>query len=445
MIVICCGALSGCGSRSLDVHQVGGAGDQSDPAITLRPPPDHALEARLAAIYGQIDGLGEVDVRVRDGVVHLEGVTESVVLEQRAARIARRLEGVVDVSSEIRSEPADRLLASTARTFRDLGRGFLDLLPKLAAAALALVPFVLLSWAVGRWRRPLHWFGVRQITGSILRFVLRGLVIVGGLVLAFEILGIAGIVGAVLGTLGLLGLAAGIAFKDWASNYVPSLMLGLHPPFRSGDLVQVGEYEGRVVKITPRATVLVTLDGDQVRLPNALMFQHALINLSHHRERRVRFTIPLALVADLSRAQELGVEALRALEGIVDDPPPFMRTSAITPGVVQVEFFAWADQRAVNFRTIESRARRAVLEALSRAGVPLAEESVVVRHARERPVAEPPPDAAIAAQSERRDADFVDRQFEQARLEGASAERDLLAEAEGRSPAGGQRAAQIGT
>lgn len=411
--------------------------------ISIRPAPDHELEARLRAIYRQIEGLREVDVRVRDGVVHLEGVTENLALEQRAAGIARRLEGVVDLSSEIRSEPADRLLASTLRTFRDLGRGFLDFLPKLAAAALAFLPFLLLSWILGRWQRPLRWFGVRQLTGSIVRFVLRGVVIVGGLVLAFEILGIAGIVGAVVGTLGLLGLAAGIAFKDWAANYVPSLMLGLHPPFRSGDLVQVGEYEGRIVKITPRATVLVTPDGEQVRLPNALLFQHALINFSHHRERRVRLVIPLALVADLTRAQDLGVDALRVLEGIVDDPPPFMRTGAITPGVVQVEFFAWADQDVVNFRTVESRARRVVLDALSRAGVPLAEESVVVRHERERHGAEPS-DPAIAVQAERRDAAFVDRQFERARLDSASAERDLLAEAEGRSTSDGRPVEQGG-
>jgi small-conductance mechanosensitive channel len=224
-----------------------------------------------------------------------------------------------------------------------------------------------------------------------------------------------GIVGAVVGTLGLLGLVAGIAFKDWVANYLPAMMLGFHPPFKAGDLVQ-------------GATVLMTPDGEELRLPNASLFQETLINYSQHRERRLRVPVPLSPHADMRRAQEVGQRALLELHGIERDPPPFMRTRALGRDMVEVEFFAWVDQDAVNFRTAESRARRAVLEALDAGGVPLPPDTLLVRwDHRPGPNRDERTTADDAA--EQLDQAFMDRQLERelarSRTDG---ERDLLAE-----------------
>jgi small conductance mechanosensitive channel len=196
------------------------------------------------------------------------------------------------------------------------------------------------------------------LTGSLVRFAIRGALVVTGLLLALDILGIMGMVGAVVGTLSVLGLVAGLVFKDWVADFFPGMMLCLHPRFKAGDLVQVGEYEGRIVRITPHATVLMTSDGEEVRMPNAFVFDQTLINFSHHRERRLRIVMPLSPSTDLRAAQELGRRALLGLQGVLGDPHPFMRTRAIGRDLVEVEYFAWVDQDAVRFRAVEGRARR---------------------------------------------------------------------------------------
>lgn len=379
------------------------AGGEAGGTFALEGPADGAIQHRIAEIYAQLDGLRDVDVRVTAGVVHLRGTTESIADEQRAISIARRIEGVVEVTSDVHAP--EQLLATTWRSFRRVARSAFEIVPQLSAASVVFVPFVVLSLLVGRWRRPFHRLGVSQLTGSLVRFALRGALLVTGVLLGLEILGITGVIGAVVGTLGILGLVAGVVFKDWVANYFPSVVLGMHPPFKAGDLVQIGDREGRVIKIAPRATILMTLDGEEVRVPNSALFEEVLLNYSHFRERRLRFVVPLALRADVHAAEELGREALLALRGVMAEPAPFMRVRELGRDRVDVEFFAWIDQDAVNFRTVESRARRAVHEALTAAGIP--RPTFKVR-------------AATASNAEELDAAFVQRQTERARAAASS-------------------------
>jgi small-conductance mechanosensitive channel len=419
-------ALFGCEVNPLELGHAKTSTEERPSTISLQRPADQEIERRLLGILSQVDGLHDVHVRVREGVVDLRGETDSLGLEQRAGAIASRLEGVVHVTNDIRRRSGlHGLFAPTWRTLRRIGRAGLSLLPQLSAAILVFVPFLLLALGLRRWRRPRQALGARPLTGRLARFAFRGALVITGLLLSLDVLGIMGIVGAVVGTLGLLGLVAGFVFKDWVASYFPGMMLGLHPPFKAGDLVQVGAYEGRVVRITPRVTVLMTTDGEEVRVPNAFLFHQTLINFSHHRERRLRIVMPLSPTADLRAAQELGRRALLGLHGVLGDPPPFMRTRALGRDMVEVEYFAWADQDAVNFRTVESRAKRVVLEALADGGVPLPEDSLVVRFGA-RAMAGGHGDEAVADQAEQLDQAFLDQQLDRARIAGG--ERDLLEE-----------------
>ena len=101
---------------------------------------------------------------------------------------------------------------------------------------------------------------------------------------------------------------------------------------------------------------------------------------------------------------------------------------------MDVEFFAWVDQDAANFRNVESRARRAVLESLAKGGVPLPAMMVMMR--RQEPQASTGPRAMATADrrveapvdaAEALDEAFLDEQFEEVRT-APSNERDLLEE-----------------
>src|SRR3546814_3857998 len=108
--------------------------------------------------------------------------------------------------------------------------------------------------------------------GLFLRSV-RVFVCLIGLLLALNLLGLAALMGAVLGSAGVIGLALGFAFKDIAENYIAGVLLSVRKPFSPGELLAIENYQGKVVALTSRTTILMTLDGNQLQLPNALVFK----------------------------------------------------------------------------------------------------------------------------------------------------------------------------
>jgi len=71
------------------------------------------------------------------------------------------------------------------------------------------------------------------------------------------------------GGTGLLGLALGIAFREITENFLASIYLSIQKPFEVGDLVEVTGLLGYVQRVTARTTILMTLDGNHVQIPNA--------------------------------------------------------------------------------------------------------------------------------------------------------------------------------
>jgi small-conductance mechanosensitive channel len=339
--------------------------------VSVNPPSDAAIQGRIDGIIDALGGIEDRDVEVRSGVVRLGGRADSLAVRDEAADLARRVEGVVAVRNELQvsSDVEGRLRPTWSKVKGYLART-LGFLPVLAVALAAFVAFAVAAIWIGRLERPFLRIGLSQLGWHIARVAARAVLLVTGLVVALEILGLVAFVGTIVGALGLLGVVAGIAFRDVVANYLPGIILGMNPPFGPGDDVQVGEHTGRVVSVLARETILVTYDGQHLRIPNVRLLHETIVNFTRHRERRLHFTLALALSADLRRVRQIGIEALRSAPGLLREPRPFMRVLTIEADLVEVAFFAWADQQAANFPELESRARQAVKEALLTGGVP---------------------------------------------------------------------------
>jgi len=403
----------------------GQAAERRAPPVTVTPPPDDAIQRRIEGILRAVGGIEELQVEVRSGVVRLAGHADSLALHEQATDLAGRVEGVVLVRNDLQvaTDVRGRLAPTWTKVKGYLART-LGFLPVLGIALAAFVAFALLAKWVGRW--PFRLLHLSELATSILRATLRAVLLVTGLVLALDLLGLIAFVGKVVGALGLLGVVAGIAFRDVVANFLPGFMLGLDPPFASGDDVQIGEHSGRVVRVTPRETILVTYDGQHLRIPNVSLLQKPILNFERYRERRLHFPIDVALSADLRRVRDVGRETLLSLPGLLRKPRPFIRVVTIQADLVRVAFYAWADQHEANFLDVASRARQAVKEALVAAGVPFPVPELAIHMA-----------GAEAAQSlEEDEPGGPDEALVEAHLreeEVASGGRDLLRE--GRSPA----------
>ena len=117
---------------------------------------------------------------------------------------------------------------------------------------------------------------LRSVVGSIL----STLIVMAGILLGLSILNLTHAVVSVLGLAGVVGLALGFAFKDIAENFIASMLLGVRRPFQIGDFITVAGKSGSVLSLNTRATLLITPDGNHVRIPNAVIYKETLVNAS---------------------------------------------------------------------------------------------------------------------------------------------------------------------
>ena len=76
--------------------------------------------------------------------------------------------------------------------------------------------------------------------------------------------------------LGLAGFALGFAFKDALSNTLAGILVILYRPFRLGDWIALGGYQGRVIEINLRYTTLEEEDKKYL-IPNTTLLTTTII------------------------------------------------------------------------------------------------------------------------------------------------------------------------
>ncbi len=274
-------------------------------------------------------------------------------------------------------------------------------LPLLGVAILVVALFAVLASLVGRWRAPFS-RRLNPFAADLAQQALKVAVFLVGLLIALELLDATALVGAVLGTAGVLGIAVGFAFRDLVENYIASILLSLRQPFGPDDHVVIDSHEGKVIRLTSRATILMTLDGNHLRIPNAQVFKGVILNYSRNPMRRFKFALGIGVNEDLVEAQRLGVATLAGTSGVAGEPEPRALIEGVGDSSVTMVFYGWVDQRLASFVKVRGEAIRQVKTALEAAGMDLPEPTyrLQVRQVGDeapRPAERPRPEPAAAA------------------------------------------------
>ncbi|MEO1172250.1 MAG: mechanosensitive ion channel family protein [Myxococcota bacterium] len=186
---------------------------------------------------------------------------------------------------------------------------FIVMLPNLVVAALVLVVFSFAArWiGIGTNRLVFRTSRNRPISDLLASITRVGVTLIG-LFVALGLLHLDQAVTSLIAGLGVFGLVAGFAFQDIASNFMAGIIMALNRPFDVDDLVEVAGQTGTVLKIEMRATMIRTLDGLVVTLPNKDVFQGAIINYTSTPERRMDLAVGVAYDSDLAAVRELVIE-----------------------------------------------------------------------------------------------------------------------------------------
>ncbi|MHB1399579.1 MAG: mechanosensitive ion channel domain-containing protein [Trichloromonadaceae bacterium] len=384
---LCCAVLT---FTSVAAQPSGGSEDKSVPAQALDGKPelpgkvevqpvakDDQIRQRIANILKTTSWFGEPEVSVQEGIVFLKGTTENEESKQWAGNLAKNTEGVVAVVNQIDVAPTTIWdFDPTFQILNDFVRGLVRMLPLIVVAIVVIaISWILAKLTVYGLRRRLLARSISQLLREVMAQAGGIIVMLAGLYLVLRIAGLTQLALTVVGGTGLIGLVLGIAFRDITENFLASLFLSLQQPFREGDLVEVASVTGYVQRLTSRTTVLMTLDGNQVQVPNSTVFKSTIRNFTSNPNRRDDFIVGIGYDNSIPFAQEVALKVLAEHPAILHEPEPQVLVENLGTSTVNLRVYFWLDGGRHSWLKVKSSVIRLVKRAFQDAGISLPDEA----------------------------------------------------------------------
>lgn len=335
---------------------------------------DQEIAQRIREILRELEKFDDVQISVVSGVVSAEGEVLSGEDIGELEGLIGRVEGVVtqNISVTETTDLAERLVPAAER-LKGRASNILSLLPLLIVAVVVFLLIsgigILLTRPRGFWQR----LAPNPFIADLYMVIARLVFVVVGIIVALDILNATTLIGAVLGTAGVVGLAVGFAVRDTVENFIASILLSLRRPFQPNDYVEIDGVGGTVSRLTSRATILISADGNHIRIPNATVFKGTIVNYSTNPNRRFDFELGVESESDLGYALAVASEAVSSLSYVLDSPAPSAHIRSIGDSNVVLRFQGWIDQGQTDFLKARGEAIRLSKAALEDAGFGLPE------------------------------------------------------------------------
>jgi len=340
---------------------------------------DAAIARRIREILDELNGYEDVTVMVNAGIVTMRGTALDGSAVDRLDDIAGRVEGVVAVENRVleTTDVAQRLNPALER-FRARLEQLVNFLPLAGVAIAAFGLVVLAGVLLARMRYPWDRLAPNAFIADIYRQIIRIAFLLGGVVIALDILGATALLSTILGAAGIIGLAIGFAVRDTVENFIASVMLSIRQPFRPNDQVEIEGDIGKVIRLTSRATILLSFDGNHIRIPNATVFKSRIVNYTRNDERRFVIDLGVAYDTDLVRAQELALQTVSSLPFVIPEPAPAVWIEKLGDSAVILQVAGWIRQHETSYLRARSEAWRLCMAAFDHAGIVMPETTLRV-------------------------------------------------------------------
>ena len=208
---------------------------------------------------------------------------------------------------------------------------------------------------------------------------LSALLMFVGLLLALSAVGIDLTALSVLG--GAVGVGIGLGLQRLAANYVSGFVILAERSMRIGDNVRVDNFEGRITDINARYTVIRAMTGRESIVPNEMMVNNRVENLSLADTTLWQSTVvSVAYDSDVALVSRLLVEAALAQSRVLKDPGPSAALSAFGADGLEFTLGYWIADPENGQLNVRSAINIAILESLRRNGVGIPYPQRVIHH-----------------------------------------------------------------
>lgn len=194
--------------------------------------------------------------------------------------------------------------------------------------------------------------GVKTFVDSFLKFGLIGL-------LLFTIAANLGVdTASVAALFASAGVAIGLALQGALSNFAGGVLILILKPFAIGDYIieDNNKNEGTVKEIQLFYTKLTTLDNKTIIIPNGMLTNNSLTNVTEKNERKLDLKIDISYDSDIRRAKDILKRLVDAEERIMKDEEIQIFVDNLGASSVVLGLRAWVkadDYWAVRWKLLE--------------------------------------------------------------------------------------------
>lgn len=340
--------------------------------------------ARLAVAEFQRPGLLRVAVPVLVALVGIRFLARVLAVsfpQSAAARLGERVFSWVMwlIAALWIAGWLPAVLAELERIQFTLGKSrlsLLDLLQGVLWSGVVLVGALWISAVLERrlLRDTVSDLSLRKVAANAIRAVL----LLTGLLVALSAVGVDLTALSVLG--GALGVGLGFGLQKLAANYVSGFVILFERSLRIGDTVRVDQFEGTVMDIKTRYTLIRALNGRESVVPNEMLITQRIENLSLA-DPRVLLSVPVTVGydSDPDAVAALLTQAARSVARVLADPAPSARLVRLGPDGLDHELLFWIEDPQNGQLNVRSDVNIAVLRALRGAGIEIPFPQRVVR------------------------------------------------------------------
>lgn len=195
----------------------------------------------------------------------------------------------------------------------------LNYLPKFFLAIVILILFVLLAEATKKICLKLYAKSVKvhPEVANIIASLIYFFFFLSGVFIALKILGLEQMLAHLLAGAGIIGIIAGFAFKDIASNIFAGLLLKSQRPFKKGDWVQIDSAYGVVTQVGWVTTTIKTVPGQEVFVPNQVIYSATFTNYSTFGKRRIILETGVSYGDDLEHVKAVALDEVKKIEELL--------------------------------------------------------------------------------------------------------------------------------
>ena len=231
----------------------------------------------------------------------------------------------------------------------------------IVTAVTLIAAFLIIEWTSYFLRRVGKQWKVDLTLIQVLNELIKYTVIALALTIVLNEIGI-NISGIVL-SLGIVGIAVGFAARDTLSNFIAGFFILADKGFRVGDIIEISNQQGRVLKMGFRITTLKTVDNKIINIPNSAFSKDLYMNHTAVENRRVDLDIIIPYEMDLDNITKSLKDTASGIKGVLTKPQPSMQIEELSDVGVKATLSLWIDNpwKIGDYKTLLAKEVKGIL------------------------------------------------------------------------------------